>query len=501
MSDVATVISKLFVGTGGEAVASRPKGSQSGNKTVHQIFADAAPLTRLQEQTRSNKKQVAGTETQEQTKAPEDIGSERAPTESHAVGDCRQRESNESATEPADVSSSAKVQAAGSSEMAVTTDVAVACEHQSLSVVAQTSAAAGQVSNQAQVTAAVETTDGTQHSLQSEVTVSVGNDNAEVSAKTLVQETVAKHLSDNIQASATLAAGPEGAKADTVEATVKPQVQGRSEIQLPEEAVKDSGPEKVALTSQGPPTPPRSSLDEMPRKEGDSFSQQDQKAASHSAVQGIVTPEQGKGAPPPGSGAPLPSQAELTVVSEGDSMGATVRLPTQTPNVSGFDAAWLKSPVQDVGEQILSSVHASLVRADKQVQIRLDPPELGSVLVRLAEQGDQIRGFLEVSRDETRREIEQALPQVLKGLQEAGVQVRRLEVVVTDQSERGLGREPSQQDAWTQQQHADQHGYRPPNASTINWSAQTGLPQSGASRQGRDGIPTQDTQERIDMLV
>ena len=62
------------------------------------------------------------------------------------------------------------------------------------------------------------------------------------------------------------------------------------------------------------------------------------------------------------------------MVSEGDSMGATVRLPTQTPNVSGFDAAWLKSPVQDVGEQILSSVHASLVRADKQVQIRLDPP-------------------------------------------------------------------------------------------------------------------------------
>jgi len=501
MSDVATVISNMFVGTSGEAVAGCPKGSQSRSKTVHQMFADAAPLTRLREQIRSNKKQIAGTQTQEQTKDLEDIGSERAPVESHAAGDCRQPESNDSATEPADVSSSARVQAASSSEVAVTTDVAVACERQSLSVVAQASSGEGQVSNQVQIAAAVETTNGTQHSLQSEVTVSVDNDGAEVSAKALVQENVAKHLSDNIQAPATLAAGPEGAKADTVEATVKPQVQGRSEIQLPQEEVKDSGPDKIALTSQGPPTPQRSSLDEMPRKEGDSFSQQDQKAASQSAVQLTATPEQGKGASPLGSGELLPSQAELTAVSEGDSTSASVRLPTQTPNISGFDAASLRSPVQDVGEQILSSVHASLARADKQVQIRLDPPELGSVLVRIAEQGDQIRGILEVSRDQTRREIEQALPQVLKGLQEAGVQVRRLEVVVSDQPERGSGRETSQQDAWTQHQHSDQHGYRPPNASTMNWSAQTGLPQSGASRQGRDGIPTQDAQERIDMLV
>jgi hypothetical protein len=106
---------------------------------------------------------------------------------------------------------------------------------------------------------------------------------------------------------------------------------------------------------------------------------------------------------------------------------------------------------QDVGRQIIDSMQASLARGEREIVVRLHPPELGSVLVRFKEQDGQLHGLLEVSGSDTRREIEQALPQVLQALHDQGTHVRRLDVTVADQTQGDSGRGQAQQEAWSRQ--------------------------------------------------
>ncbi len=88
----------------------------------------------------------------------------------------------------------------------------------------------------------------------------------------------------------------------------------------------------------------------------------------------------------------------------------------------------------NVSEQIQESIGASLRQGDKQITIQLEPPELGKVLVKFQEQDGQITGQLEVSKAETRVEIQQILPEIVRGLQESGVPLKRIEVLMTEQS-------------------------------------------------------------------
>jgi flagellar hook-length control protein FliK len=75
-----------------------------------------------------------------------------------------------------------------------------------------------------------------------------------------------------------------------------------------------------------------------------------------------------------------------------------------------------------------ASIEGSLRQADTHLTIHLNPPELGRVFIRFQQEQDQITILLEVSKPQTRREIDLALPQIMRSLQDAGVQVRRLEV-------------------------------------------------------------------------
>jgi flagellar hook-length control protein FliK len=148
--------------------------------------------------------------------------------------------------------------------------------------------------------------------------------------------------------------------------------------------------------------------------------------------------------------------SELTASSPGESAVSFQRLSAQSHNSAVADPVAARAPGQSLGEQILDSIQASVARGDRQVLIRLQPPELGAVLMRFQEQGERVSGVLEVSNRDARRDIEQALPQVLRSLQEAGVQVRRLDVVPSDPPERDPGREPFQQDAAPQHQGTGQ---------------------------------------------
>jgi flagellar hook-length control protein FliK len=149
----------------------------------------------------------------------------------------------------------------------------------------------------------------------------------------------------------------------------------------------------------------------------------------------------------PGShkgGASVPMEPGACLVSQPASAGSHTSVGTAIHEI--VDGGARASVSQSVGEQILDSLKASMTQGDRQVLIRLQPPELGMVLVRFREQGELLDGMLQVDRTDTRREIEQALPEVVRSLQDAGIGIRRLDVTDGDSPGQDLGRGQSQQD-------------------------------------------------------
>jgi flagellar hook-length control protein FliK len=90
-----------------------------------------------------------------------------------------------------------------------------------------------------------------------------------------------------------------------------------------------------------------------------------------------------------------------------------------------------KEVFDKVGEQIQASVSNSVRQGESEVTVRLNPPELGRVVIKLQQQDGQVAGLLEFSKAETRVEVQQLLPQLVRNLQDAGIAVRRLDVVQT----------------------------------------------------------------------
>lgn len=89
----------------------------------------------------------------------------------------------------------------------------------------------------------------------------------------------------------------------------------------------------------------------------------------------------------------------------------------------------------DITRQIQETVTSSYRPGDKQVVIRLDPPELGRVTLRFIEKPEGITGVLQVDQTQTRHEIERALPEIIQTLQNASIQIRKIDVVQTPQQQ------------------------------------------------------------------
>ncbi len=159
-------------------------------------------------------------------------------------------------------------------------------------------------------------------------------------------------------------------------------------------------------------------------------------------------------------------QTPVTEQSPSSAGGAkTAALPGQT-SPSSVSA--------DIGKQILESIHSSLSQKgqDQQITIRLNPPELGKVFIKFQERDSQIIGLLEVSKPQTRIEIQQALPQIIQNLQNSGIQIKRLEVVLSEseQPEQEALKDQSLQNGWTQQHDStNSHlGVNNPDTNGIN---------------------------------
>jgi flagellar hook-length control protein FliK len=137
------------------------------------------------------------------------------------------------------------------------------------------------------------------------------------------------------------------------------------------------------------------------------------------------------------SGASVPLPPSAGFVNQPAATGMHNSLGTAV--LENANAGVNESASASVGEQILDSLKASMAQGDGQILIRLQPPELGMVLVRFREQEQGLDGTLRVDRTETRHEIAQALPDVLRSLQEAGIGIRRLEVTNGDSPGSDLG--------------------------------------------------------------
>lgn len=230
------------------------------------------------------------------------------------------------------------------------------------------------------------------------------------------------------------------------------------------------------------------------------FSQETSGPKSGGDAQAVTTQTQGRDGYFSGSKEGSRDQVEVSVSAGNGPTTFAQRLSAQDSRTSGSGAAAFKSTSQSVGDQILDSVRATLAGGERQVLVRLNPPELGSVTVRFQEQGEQIRAVLEVSRNETRQEVERAIPEVLRTLQDAGVQIRRVEVVLSDQSGRDLAKEQLQQDAWAQQHTAQQHAGNSQTPPTAGWEPRGEVAQSGLEHDAV-GLQTPSAADRIDMLM
>ena len=125
-----------------------------------------------------------------------------------------------------------------------------------------------------------------------------------------------------------------------------------------------------------------------------------------------------------------------------------------------------------VSQQIQQSVRSSFGEGNRQIVIRLNPPELGKVTIKFAEQADGITGLLQVDKLQTRQQIQQALPEIIQNLQDSGVQIKRLEVELTNQQQEHTSKDQSStagQDSWSGQQSSTDPDSQRNNTTYNEW--------------------------------
>jgi len=105
---------------------------------------------------------------------------------------------------------------------------------------------------------------------------------------------------------------------------------------------------------------------------------------------------------------------------------------TDPEKISPSSAADLKNDLQtasrDIGRQIADSINSAANNNTKQITIRLNPPELGRVVIKISQQDSHIDAVLEASRPETKEQLQQAFSQVSKNLADSGISLRQFEV-------------------------------------------------------------------------
>jgi flagellar hook-length control protein FliK len=110
-------------------------------------------------------------------------------------------------------------------------------------------------------------------------------------------------------------------------------------------------------------------------------------------------------------------------------------------------------PALDPAAQIIESLSLQRLASGDRMVVQLTPPELGTVRLTLEGSGRDIRGVVEADNARTLAELQQASPPMIERLAEAGVQVRRLEFVLSSDAQQA-GTDSSSRDNTAAQQQA-----------------------------------------------
>ncbi|OHB48191.1 MAG: hypothetical protein A2Y10_04690 [Planctomycetes bacterium GWF2_41_51] len=127
-----------------------------------------------------------------------------------------------------------------------------------------------------------------------------------------------------------------------------------------------------------------------------------------------------------------------------------------------------------VTSQIQESIFTSYSADGREIVIRLSPPELGKVAIRFSEENNEIHGVMQVDELHTKNQIQKELPEIIQNLQENGILVKKIEVVLSNQQEQHTLKDQSSfsgQNSPSQQQSSPNHEPQRSGSVYSQWNA------------------------------
>jgi flagellar hook-length control protein FliK len=137
------------------------------------------------------------------------------------------------------------------------------------------------------------------------------------------------------------------------------------------------------------------------------------------------------------TGAPKGNESGGKVASEHFSLGIMSGL-TKTVTLDNFvaNSNVTAHTVLNLTGQIAVAVRNASDKIGQKVSVSLNPPELGKISIKFEKDGDQVSGCLQVEKPDTKSHIESNLSQIIQNLHDAGIQLKRFDIILQDQSVR-----------------------------------------------------------------
>ena len=138
------------------------------------------------------------------------------------------------------------------------------------------------------------------------------------------------------------------------------------------------------------------------------------------------------------------AKAEV-VAKAGFSIDGTVPVRAAVPEARSESVTpEIRALRESVLEQISNGTRSLAKEGAKEVEISLDPPELGKLKLKITVVGNSIRGLIEVESQAVKTALQSDLPRLSAALAESGLDLGRFDVHVADDRNRGGGREYEQ---------------------------------------------------------
>ncbi|AQT66890.1 Flagellar hook-length control protein FliK [Anaerohalosphaera lusitana] len=131
---------------------------------------------------------------------------------------------------------------------------------------------------------------------------------------------------------------------------------------------------------------------------------------------------------------------------------------SQAQGAAQMSASQLFSANAAPATQTAQAMAIAVQNGQDSVSLMLNPPELGRVNIQFAQENGEITGFIQAEKLATRDEIAHNMTEIVRSLQQSGLAVKKVEVVVTEQSTQDSTNADTSQDFASQQGQTDAEG-------------------------------------------